>query len=216
MSEVVANKFFVKRQHYAQQAGPAPEVEKPVSTIPVIKPIRFSNKYDLNIYTHCQPEQYDFIPNFVSALKKSNPNAHIEILVADDAENLPSLSKFPNASYHNHEWLRSDVNGFFTSYNFLIEPELATKYIQVLDITDMNQHDIMKSGLAVMKKTGLPYANKVRSSGIHIPRKHFTEYKALFPHKFGSQHNIAHARINSETLLLRIIESKGLSLIMED
>lgn len=212
------NPFFNKQPHTAGKsridtpaatppqtaAAPTPKKSVPTRTA--------SSKYELNIYVSVRPEQVELLPQFLENALRSNPKAHIEVLYPDNAT-LPDVKTLfakdaDRIMLHPHQWLRNEGNAHFGSYRFLIEPELATKYVYTPDLALQIQEDVQKAFSVRMKETGLRYSNVLRSTGIHMEAQHFTEYNALWPHSF-STHTPEVRSANTETLLLAIVRSKG-------
>gem|GEM_PF-3613177 len=177
----------------------------------------FSEKFKLNIYGTVNEQELGFIPQFLEKALGSNPEAHVELVVVDMAV-LPDIAAI-EAQYpghiliRRHDWLRTEANGHWGSYRYLIEPETKTEYVITCDIQFMLTADVLQTYLPLLEQTGQRYFNTVQSSGVHMrTEKHFTEYGALYGHDFSPFIPEVRAA-NSATLLLRIVESMGNELI---
>jgi hypothetical protein len=167
---------------------------------------------EVTFFTCADKSYEDYVPLFLLSVLKNVPNSFVEILVV-------SSEKFRNKNKEAMAYLeekfkdRFDISDlpakdFADSLRFVTDIKSKPEFVYITDIDIIYlRGDVVKTHLAVMAWTGLPYSNTYREGRKRMTGLHFTKYDAHYP--VPDMAKLLVGKLNDEEILYQSLLARG-------
>lgn len=168
---------------------------------------------DLLVYSWADEKYYPFAILYPLFVLVSNPEALVEIAVADYAvfyEKYKHLLEYYQDKYagrvlfHQSDGLYEAQPG---AMRFITQPLWKAKYVYIGDVDIFVCHGILEPHLDNIRKNGLDFSNIKRKGQERLSGLHFIAYDKMYPVGIPEHVNLKY--INDEILLYKMMQAKG-------
>ena len=165
------------------------------------------------VYTRADEKYYPFAILYPLFVLVSNPEALVEIAVADYAvfyEKYKHLLEYYNDKYAGRVLFHQSDNLYGAqpgTMRFVTQPLWKAKYVYIGDVDIFVCHGILEPHLDNICKNGLDFSNIKRKGQERLSGLHFIAYDKMYPVVIPEHVNLKY--VNDEILLYRMMQAKG-------